>query len=185
MVPLLLVFLGLSHGGSQPASSLGLQDPRWPHSYAWALLLTVNWRSLSLSCSRSFIIHRLGELLIAETFQGVGNEICTFSEPSETYTISFYRSKRVLMPAQIQGLGKRLYLLIGRILTNVWSYFIFIKQVKTDIKTICQKARSSSFLRGSDYFLYLFSHFKLRVQPHSRSHCLSVEQYWCLWMEKI
>lgn len=31
-------------------------------------------------------------------------------------------------------------------------------------------------LEGSDYVLYLFSHFKLRVQPHSRSHYLFIEQ---------
>lgn len=103
-------FLGLSHGGSQPASSLGLQDPTWPHSYAWALLLTVSWGSLSLSCSKVF--HHSQARWTSYCWKpldhskGLEMKSVHFLEASETYTISFYSSKRVLMPAQIQGLGE-------------------------------------------------------------------------------
>ena len=160
-------FLGLSLGCSQPASSLGLQDPRWPHSYAWALLLTVNWGSLSLSLAqRSFIIHGLGELLtvMLEAFQGLRNEICIFFlEPSEIYTISFYKSKRVLMPAWIQGLGEEILPVDWKNFNKCVIIFYFPHWASKNLYQTYMSKPQVQFLEGSDYFLYLFSHFKLRV----------------------
>lgn len=159
-------FLGLSLGCSQPASSLGLQDPRWPHSYAWALLLTVNWGSLSLTCSKVF--HHswarwtsyscAGSIPRAQKWN-----LYFFLEPSETYTISFYKSKRVLIPAWIQGLGEETLPVDWKNFNKCVIIFYFPHWASKNLYQNYMSKPQVQLLEGSDYFLYLFSHFKLRV----------------------
>lgn len=133
---------------------------------------------ISLSVAqRSFIIHRRWTSYCWKHSKA-GMKSVHFPEPSETYTISFYRSKRVLDASPNSRIRGRDSTLIGRILTNVWSYFIFhIGASKNWYQKLYVKKAKFSFLKEVIIFYIYFpiSSFP-RVQPHSRSHYLSVEQ---------
>ena len=144
--------------------------------------------SLSLTCSKVF--HHSWARWTSYSYAGSIPRaqkwnLYFFLEPSEIYTISFYKSKRVLMPAWIQGLGEETLPVDWKNFNKCVIIFYFPHWAsKIYIKPICQNPKFS-FLKEVIIF-YIYFHISSWECNHIVDSIICLlNRHWCLWMEKI